>query len=208
MRPHNVRLFGHTYLLLRTSFLACSIVPFQIVIWEHRSSDVIMARKKKTIAMKRNKPPAAAVATTTVVESASPVQFLEGIDKFLMDDGKHLDFQRLMKCMPYVVQQLKEGTLSQEEFKEDVTAAFRTQYDSRNVYMDFNSIFLSISIRVCKPGPPICGADTRENIFRKEFADNIFDAFFQVYKDFRDLPDEAYCEASILSLQKSTEKTC
>ena len=165
-----------------------------------------MARKKKTSAKKRNKTPAAAAggATTTGVESTSPVQRLEGMDKLLMDDGKHIDFQRMVKCMPDAVQQLKAGTLSLDEFKQDVISAFEKQYNSRNVYMDFKSIFLSISI-ACKPGPLIREIDTREKMFLQEFAEKIFESFVQEYGDFNELPDKAYSEAAILALQKSTE---
>ena len=169
-----------------------------------------MARKKKTSAKQRNKTPAEAAAvgaTTTGVESTSPVQRLEGMDKLLMDDGKHIDFQRMVKCMPDAVQQLKAGTLSLDEFKQDVISAFEKQYNSRNAYMDFKSIFLSISI-ACKPGPLIREIDTRENMFLQEFAEKIFESFVQEYGDFNELPDKAYSEAAILALQKSTEKTC
>ena len=170
-----------------------------------------MARKKTTSAKKRNKKPAVATAgaATTGIASASPaVPTTAGGDRMnelFVDNGKHINFERVVKYMPKTAQQLKEGTLSLQQFTEDVSAAFEKQFrGSACSLREMDPIFCNI-IGACWPGPGDSAAATE---FFQKFGESMNDAFFEQYDAFKDLPDEAFCEAAIVVLQWSLEKIC
>ena len=172
-----------------------------------------MARKKTTSAKKRTNPPAATAAATAGwttppkgVANAATMFPGDRVNELFLDNGKHIGVVRVVKYMPHAVQQLKKGTLSPDQFGENVAAAFQEHFRlSTGFLFTFDILILSICQEFCWPGPVNTTAINKTEL---RFVKSMAASFREEYDEFKDLQGNAFCSAAIEALQSSLKETC